>query len=62
MVFRYRLFADLIQLVKDNKPVVYQRLLETYQQNASAIFTQDIQIFYEHMRLEMSNRPGKKDF
>jgi hypothetical protein len=55
---QFQSFAEIIQLIKDNKPVVYQRLLETYQQNAAAIFTQDIQVFYDNMRQEMQNRPG----
>jgi hypothetical protein len=52
-------FSDIILLVKETKPIVYQRFLDTYQQNAAAIFTQDIQVFYENMRQEMQNKPGK---
>jgi hypothetical protein len=54
-----QVFSDIIQLVKDNKPVVYQRFLDTYQQSAAVIFTQDIQVFYENMRQEMQTKPGK---
>lgn len=55
-----QVFAEIIQLVKDNKPVVFQRLLDTYQQNAAAIFTQDIRLFYDNMSRSMQDRPGKQ--
>lgn len=56
---QFQIFSDIVKLIKDNKPAVYQRLLDNYQQNATTIFTQDIQVFYENMRQEMQGKPGR---
>jgi hypothetical protein len=52
-------FSELIGLVKESKPMVYQRLLETYQRHAASLFASDIQMFYENVRQKMDSIPGK---
>ncbi|KAI6221221.1 Exocyst complex component 1 [Aphelenchoides besseyi] len=51
-------YAKINGLIKQYKPVVYARILETYQRHSCSIFATDIPQFYEFMRQHMDTFPA----